>query len=65
MQQLTPLIQDGSIRAVSAITVLTGVGLAVCEAFGLTTGGDQTSQLVLYLVGGGMGGQVAHRVAER
>ena len=64
-QALTPLVRDGSIRAVSAITVLTGVGLAVCEAFGLTTGGDQTSQLVLYLIGGGMGGQVAHRVAER
>ena len=66
MNEITnPISRDGTIRYVSAITVLTGVGLAVCEAFGLTTGGDQTSQLVLYLIGGGMGGQVAHRVAER
>ena len=64
-ENLQPIWKDGTMRAVSAITVLTGVGLAVCEAFGLTTGGDQTSQLVLYLIGGGMGGQVAHRVAER
>lgn len=63
--ELTPLARDGSVRIVSAITVLTGCALAVCEAFGLTAGGDQTNSLVLYLLGGGFGGQVAHRIAER
>ena len=61
---LTPLVRDGTVRAVSAITVLVGVGLAVCDAFQLATGPD-TTQLVLYLIGGGFTGQVAHRVAER
>ena len=60
-----PISRDGTIRYVSAITVLTGVGLAVFEAFGQTSGGADTSQLILYLIGGGFGGQVAHRVAER
>ena len=59
-----PIWKDGTVRAVSAITVLTGVALAAFSSFGLTTGTD-TTQLVLYLIGGGMGGQVAHRIAER
>ena len=61
---LSPVIRDGTVRAVSSITVLAGVALAICDAFQLATGPD-TTQLVLYLIGGGFTGQVAHRVAER